>query len=240
MTWRSWLPGVRANHTGLTPEQRQRLAAWVALKEAPLDVSAMRASFVVVDVETSGLDAARDRLLAIGAVRIELGKIIVAPSHYCVLRQERSSDHDNILVHQISSSEQFGGLDPIEALLGFLEFAGKRQLVGYNAAFDESVLRRAIRKFLDQPFRRAWLDLADLAPAIHTDTPPRASLDYWLRRYGLEPSQRHHALADALATAQLFQILLAEAVNQGVSTAATLGERARSANLTWRMSRYSV
>ena len=58
--------------------------------------------FVVVDVETSGLDLRSDRLLSIGAVAVEAGAIHPADSIELVLRQTQESGHDNILLHGIA------------------------------------------------------------------------------------------------------------------------------------------
>jgi DNA polymerase-3 subunit epsilon len=68
-----------------------------------------------------------------------------------------------------------------------------------------------------------WLDLALLAPALFPDQPDGArSLDDWLRRFGIENHDRHNALADALATAQLLLVVLAEARKQELITWARL------------------
>jgi DNA polymerase-3 subunit epsilon len=47
-------------------------------------------------------------------------------------------------------------------------------------------------------------------------------LDDWMDRFGISNLSRHNALADALATAQLLQVVLAEAMKQGITTLAGL------------------
>jgi DNA polymerase III subunit epsilon len=241
MSWRLWLPGAEPPLTAL---QRARLAAWRALAEPSLDLDPKQASFVVVDVETSGLNASRDRLLAIGAIKVEQGRIALAASFYCVVRQSRASDIANILVHRIGGSEQVSGIEPAEALLAFLEFSGKHPLVAYHAPFDETVVRRALRRFLGLRLGTnldlRWLDLAFLAPALIDASRARAPLDYWLERYDIMPRQRHHALADAAATARLLQIILAAAGAEGTSTVAALFEVAESERWVQRASRQSL
>jgi DNA polymerase III subunit epsilon len=68
--------------------------------------------------------------------------------------------------------------------------------------------------------RRRWLDVAFLVPALFPQ--PAQTLDDWLRVFGIEAYARHDALADALATAQLFQIVLAEAARRGLRTLGAL------------------
>jgi len=76
------------------------------------------------------------------------------------------------------------------------------------------VLRRAIAGFDPR-----WLDLAQLAPALHPDRArERRSLDDWLKAFEIPSPSRHDALADAYATAQLLLVLLADAERQGIGT----------------------
>lgn len=67
-------------HPKLTPEQARRLAAWQALPAAGLRQPFSQSRYVVADVETSGLNLARDHPIAIGAVAVQAGKINLADS----------------------------------------------------------------------------------------------------------------------------------------------------------------
>ena len=80
--------------------------------------------WIVVDVETGGLNPRADPLLAIGAVTVRAGAIVMAPACEVRLRQIEATATDNILVHGITTAQQLGGQAPAEALLGWLEFAG--------------------------------------------------------------------------------------------------------------------
>lgn len=221
-----WLLGRRP---ALTPSQQERLRRWRALPEPSLAQPHLDGRFVVVDVETSGLDVYSDRLIAIGAVTVERSLIALERGFYRVLRQERASPHDNILVHGIGGTAQSEGDDPACVLVDFLEYIGKSPLVAFHAQFDAIMLRKAVRRTLGEPFRRTWLDLAYLAPAVDGAASDARGLDDWLRVYGIANFRRHDALADALATAQLLQVLASRASAAGVTHTAQLMERARSA-----------
>lgn len=181
----------------------------------------MRAArWVVLDCETSGLDPAHDRLLSVGAVAVCGGRIELAESFSAVLRQDVASDAANILVHGIGGELQRNGRPAGEVLREFSDFLGEGLPVAFHAPFDDAVLRRAMAR---QPGLRAprdWLDLAQLAPALCPGSPARArrALDDWLEEFGIACPQRHDALADAYATAQLLLVLLAEAERQGAGT----------------------
>jgi DNA polymerase III subunit epsilon len=214
----AWLAQLFGRPVALSPAQAARLDRWRALPEPDLRASPAAARFVVADVEATGLEVQRDRLIAIGAVTVESARIDLGRSFYVVLRQSAASDRENILVHGIGGTAQRAGEDPAEALLAFLEFAGKAPLVGFHAGFDDAMIRRAMREFLGEPYERRWIDLAQLAPELMPEEArARRNLDAWLERFGIEVFSRHDAVADALATAQLFLAALPRAAERRIA-----------------------
>jgi DNA polymerase-3 subunit epsilon len=224
-----WLDRWLTKRVALTDAAMARLSAWRALPEPDLKAIPLNGRCVVVDVESSGLDVRNDHLIAIGANAVEQSRIAIDAGFNVVLRQETVSDDANILVHRIGGSEQTGGNDPVEALLAFLDYIGKSPLVGYHAPFDEIIIAKATRHYLGEPFRRAWIDLADLAPALCMELAPKMKdLDDWADAFGIINFARHNALADALATAQLHLVLCERAGEKGLRTQRELLETAGS------------
>jgi len=118
-----------------------------AALERPVDQS----RYVVVDVETTGLNLMQDRLISIGAVAVVNGKIALGDSFYVVLQQRAASNKSNILLHGIGKAEQLEGEPPAEALLAFLDYLGKDPLVAFHVTFDETMIRRAMSDYLGSP-----------------------------------------------------------------------------------------
>jgi DNA polymerase-3 subunit epsilon len=171
---------------------------------------------VVIDCETSGLDPARDRLLSVGALAIQGGRIELASAYESLVTQEKASSAENILVHGIGGDAQRGGRPAAQVIGELAGRLGEGRAVAFHAAFDDAVLRR-------HGLRAKWLDLAQLAPALFPQRAAQArSLDDWLAAFGIAHAARHDALGDAFATAQLLLVLLAEARRQGVETAEAL------------------
>jgi len=199
-----------------------RRAALVRQKiDLNLPLADMR--WCVVDVETGGLDAARDPLLAIGAVAIERGRIALDASLEVGLTQLQSTAAANILIHGISGSEQRAGQVPHEALLCWLEFAQGAPRVAFHAAFDQTVLQRAVREQLGLSIAAPWFDAAVVAPLLFPDVAPHCRhLDDWLAHFGIAVYARHGALADAYATAELWLVLLQAAQRDEITTAQQL------------------
>jgi DNA polymerase III subunit epsilon len=163
--------------------------------------------WVVLDVETSGLDQGSDALLAIGAVAVSGQRIVVADSFEVLLRQRNASMRSNILVHGIGGQAQLAGADPAESCRRFVEYVGESPIVGFHCSFDRAFLARTLKVHVERPWAADWLDLAGLAPALNAGVDAKA-LDDWLDHFGLSAEQRHDASADAFATAMLFLRLL--------------------------------
>jgi len=216
----------------LSPAQSARLAAWQAQATGQRKPGFDHRRCVVVDVETTGLNLMADTLISIGAVAVVDGLIALGDSFYVVSQQRESSSRDNILVHGISGTVQREGIDPVEAMLAFLEFLGDSPLVAFHVTFDETMIKRALRQYLGLSFKHPWLDLAYVMPALH---PPLAyshrALDDWIGRFNIRIEARHNALADALATAQLLQIALAQADKKDVVGLPGLRDLERSQRL---------
>lgn len=201
----------------------QRVGAWRALPGVDERTPFSQAHFVVVDVETSGLDARRDRLLAIGAVTVEAQRLLPGHGYEAFLRAATPSSRANILVHGITPHVQQGGDVPEAALMGFLEFARRDVLVAFHANFDQTVLDRAVRAQLGVRLSNPWIDVAQLAPALVPEARlANRTLDDWLGYFGLRAHVRHSAASDAFATAELLLILLARAARQGLTSVSQL------------------
>ena len=171
-----------------------------------LDVDERR--WVILDVETSGLDPYRDRLLAIAAVAIHVPDdfstplIHVRDSFEVVLHQDVFSDKDNILVHGIGVGAQRSGEDPADSLGAFESWIGTSPLLAFHAPFDEAMIQRACLQYLRKKLPNPWLDIEPLARITHEQVKAR-SLDEWMSHFGIECAVRHQAAADTFATAEL-------------------------------------
>ena len=191
----------------LDTQQASRLESWNALPGSDESASFKETRCVVLDVETTGLNLATDTLISIGAVAVVNGRIALGDTFSVILQQRNSSRKENILVHGISGSEQREGVTPADALLAFMEYLGKAPLVAFHVAFDETMIRRAMRQHLGLSFRHPWLDLAYVMPALCPELMhSHRSLDDWSRHFDIRNDNRHNALADALVTAQLLLI----------------------------------
>lgn len=218
----SWL---RPSRPGLDDQQQarlQQLPAPTALGETTLRDQ----RWVVLDLETSGLNLNRDQVLSIGAVVIEDGAIDFSQQFERTLQRAETKLSPSVLIHGLGPSAIAAGCDPAEALLDFMDFVGDSPLLAFHAPFDQHMLGRALKDSLGYRLAHPFLDVADLAPLLCPQAHIReAGLDDWIAHFNLQVGERHHASADALATAKLMLILFSRARQQGLDSPAALLQR---------------
>lgn len=169
--------------------------------------------WVVVDVEATGLDLRRNRLLSIAALAVQARgeqppRIVLGDSFEVVLQQSQADtalaqvSKDNILLHGIGVGAQRQGVPAPEAMQAFLSFVADSPLIAFHSFFDQSLIERTLRSSLQMDLPNPWVDVEHLG-AVLSHNPRRYSLDEWMVRYGIHCIARHQASADTLATAEL-------------------------------------
>ncbi len=184
-------------------------AAWSWLAPWRRRAAAPSLRWVMLDVETTGLDVRRDQLLAIAALAIRLDgprpRLDLADSFEAVLHPTTAKgapDKNNILLHGIGLGAQAAGAEPRVAMEAFGRYVDGAPLVGFHVAFDQAVLERQA-KLLGLPSPgNLWLDVEPLAAVLRPDIQAR-TLDGWMAALGITCAVRHRASADVLATCEL-------------------------------------
>ena len=227
-----WLPNwIRTRKPGatLTETESTRLATLKKLPEISPRTPLSELRWVVVDVETGGLNPQDDPLLSIGAVELRHGRIHLGSGFEAGLQQQSATSHANILIHGLTHSQQLAGMAATDALLDFAEYAAGAPLVAFHAAFDRAALQRAMKDALGWLPSTIWLDAAVIAPLFFPGLAKDCRhLDDWLAAFNLGNFARHSAVADATATAQLWLILLEAARRQNIPTLKALERLVRA------------
>lgn len=205
----------------LSIEQQQALLIWQKRAGADLNAPHLSQRYIVIDVETSGLNMKKDRLISIGALALVDGRLDFNDAFQVVLRQDQVSTHENILIHGIGGSAQSEGVEPAEALLAFIDYIGKAPLVAYHAFFDQAMIDKAMKEYLGVTLGQTWIDLAWVLPDLFPfRTDARVPLDDWLTYFRIENILRHNAVSDAYATAKLLQVAISRGGHKGADSPA--------------------
>ena len=218
----SWLRPPSPNLPDDLQHRLERLPAAAALGECSL----REQRWVVLDLETTGLNLNKDHVLSIGAVAIEDGAIDFRQQFERTLQYPQVKLGPSVLIHGIGPSAIAAGSDPAEALVDLMEYLGDSPVLAFHAPFDQHMLGRALKDHLGFKLQHPFLDVADIAPLLCPQAHFReAGLDDWIDWFKLEVFERHHASADALATAELALILFSRARQQQIHSPLNLQQR---------------
>lgn len=162
---------------------------------------------VVLDTETTGLDATTDRLVQIGALVVRGAALREEECFETLVNPGVSIPPSSTAIHGIHDEDVAAAPAPGEALSALLDFLAGRPVIGYAIAFDLEVLaREAEAQNTDWP-RVTALDVRPLARIVAPSLADHG-LDALCAWAGIENRGRHSAMGDAAATAELFLHLI--------------------------------
>ena len=178
-------PWRRPRPTPLAFELQQRLQGLPGPQ--PLAGCSLREQrWVVLYLETSGLNLNKDQVLSIGAVVIEDGAVDFSQQFERTLLREQPRLGASVLIHGLGPEAIAAGQVPADALLDFMTFVGDSPLLAFHAPFDEHMLGRALKDSLGYTLQHLFIDVAELAPMLCPDALLRAAgLDDWTAHFGL-------------------------------------------------------
>lgn len=169
--------------------------------------------FVVFDIETTGLDREKCKIIEIGAVKIQGGEIVDRWSGFvnpnCKIPKKITE------LTSITDSMVSGALTFDKQIDDFIKFCEGCVMVAHNANFDMGFMKtecEAIGKNFDLPY----LDTLVLARCMYKKL-PNHKLDTLCKHLGVMLAHHHRAVDDAEATANAFVKML-DALNKASKT----------------------
>jgi len=174
--------------------------------QVPFNPNLEDLSFVVFDLETTGLDSSNDRIIEIGAQKIVNLQVVDEFSSLVQTTEPLSTIVEKLT--GIRSAMLKGQPEIAQVLGGFLEFIKGSVLVAHNANFDMSFLKsECSRRGIDL----SWPALCTLKMArkFLLDLESK-TLDSIAQHYGFTFESRHRAIGDVKVTVSFLKELLSE------------------------------
>ncbi len=181
--------------------------------------------YVIVDLETTGLDFGKDRIVSVGAVRVENGNILLGHTFDELVNPGREISPSSIRIHGITPDMVTHARSEEEVFNDFLDFLGNDIVVAHHAQFDLHFLNRVMKKSHGFPLQNLVLDTVLMCKSIVFPPHPypygidlnsrQFSLDAVAKHFHIEIHGRHTALGDAMATAMIFQRIISMLESQG-------------------------
>lgn len=193
------------------------------------------ASLAVVDLEATGLDPEVHEVLSVAIVPVDHGRIHLDSVLYRTVRPEVPPERPSIVIHGIRPVDAAQGSSPEDVAAEVQQHLEGRVLVAHVARIELGFLRK-------------WIPSYRAKTVIDTDVLARLriargggpvmrehiGLGAAAGTFGLPEHRRHHALGDALTTAQLF---LAEASILSTEGDASISMLARADRLLAKLGR---
>jgi DNA polymerase III subunit epsilon len=189
-------------------------------EELPLE----EATYVVVDLETTGLRPGTSRICEIGAVRIR--NLEAEATFQTLVDPGVRLDRAVAALTGLRDAELRRAPPAAVAVSRFLAFAGDAVLVAHNARFDLAFLDRETERLTGSRIAAPVVDTVPLARRLLAGRVPRASLAQLAWFVGTSVQPCHRALPDAQATAEVLLALIGLAQERGARTVADLSRLA--------------
>jgi DNA polymerase-3 subunit epsilon len=216
--WRRWRHGRRCRRLAARcgePTLARYLEACAGQAADRIDNTPL----IAVDLELTGRDRHRHRIVALGWTQVDGGRIRIGSNRHLLIRPPPAVDSvvdggvgDSALIHELRDSDIAGGV-PIEGALQALFTAAQgRVWVFHHADLDVAFLRQACRLWAGIAPRFIALDTLRIEHRLRRRReqpirPGDLQLNKIRSRYGLPQYAAHHALSDALACAELMLAL---------------------------------
>lgn len=195
------IPGVEGYLCDLVPIVRDA-------DERPIDTP-----IVVLDFETTGLSHTMDRIIEVGAVKLDNGQIVDELSILCnpgVSLRPKISEITGITDLMLEGKEP-----PAEGVRKLLDFIGDCPVAAHNAPFDMGMLQAECRR-MGVTFHAPVIDTLVFSRKLYPQQKSH-KLAAVCRLLGVSLKNAHRAVHDAAATAQCLQKMLEEAKKQGAN-----------------------
>ncbi len=157
-------------------------------------------NYVVFDIETTGLDPYYDEIIEIGAIKVK-GSIVVDTFQTLIKPKEEISPFitrltgiTNTMVENAPSIE--------ESISIFLEFVGKKIVVGHNVSFDINF----VYDYSDGNFKNDYIDTMRLSRYLFKDF-ANHKLATLVKNFDIHTEAYHRAMADCESTRQCFEYI---------------------------------
>lgn len=161
--------------------------------------------WVSLDLETTGIDPAKDHILSLAAVPVRDGQVRLSERFERRVHTARAFGIDSIRHHRITPGEASEGDQVTTVVREFLRWLGPRRLLGYNLGFDLDMLDPHVRALAGFGLPNPTVDLADEVLARQRrqrpDAPPNLDFAHIAQTLGVPVVGRHTALGDATTVA---------------------------------------
>ncbi len=177
--------------------------------------------FIAMDFETTGLDSDKDEIITIGIVPFTLNRIYLNRAKHWTVRPRQKLDENSVVIHGITHSDIIHAPDLSDIIEEVLNDLSGNIMVVHYKTIEREFLDQALKRRIGEGIEFPVIDTMEIESMVQK----KATRGLWNRlkgkkaesvrlgqsrlRYGLPAYTPHHALTDAIATAELLQAQIA-------------------------------
>ncbi|MFC3022858.1 3'-5' exonuclease [Vibrio zhugei] len=196
---------------------RQFYAATLPEKGTPL----REVEFLAMDFETTGLNTDKDEIITIGIVPFSFDRVYLNRARHWTVRPRQKLQDNSVVIHGITHNDIMDAPDLTEIISDVLESMQGKIMVVHFRKIERIMLDKALKRRIKEGIEFPVIDTMEIETRIQRQTsgsfwnrllgrrPASVRLGQSRLRYNLPPYTAHHALTDAIATAELFQAQMA-------------------------------
>ncbi len=156
---------------------------------------------IVLDIETTGLDYTKEKMVEFAALRLEDGKI--KDKYSTLINPKQHIRKASIAIHGITE-EMVADAPTEEEVIGkILEFIGEHPIVAHNAIFDYSFLNESSLRYCGKELTNVRVDTQQMFKEVYPDL-DRHGLGMLSEVFNVKLTNHHRAMADAMALAMAY------------------------------------
>jgi DNA polymerase III subunit epsilon len=159
--------------------------------------------YVVISLETTGLNPKKDVMVSIGAIAVINNTIMVGDSFEVIIPQYQYL-HDNGITNDFLIESKNLKLTEDKAIENFLEFTKNATLVGHRIHFDIEMINEALDKLDCGRLKNEALDVEVMYKRLMDSNEKQYSIDDLLKLHKITKSDRHSSSEEAFSIALLF------------------------------------
>lgn len=178
------------------------------------DIELEDASYVVFDVETTGLSAVYDTIIELAAVRVQEGEIVDRFESFANPHHPLSETTINLT--GITDDMLKDAPEVEDMLKDFAEWMGDDVLVAHNATFDIGFINQGFEKIGLEKVENPIIDTLELARFLLPQL-KNHRLNTLCKHFNIELTQHHRAIYDAEATGHLTWKLVKQLLEKGIT-----------------------
>ena len=192
--------------------------------EETLHISLTELNVIIFDIETTGFYPDKgDQIISIGAIKVKGDVIKEKDTFYSLVHSEKKLSEEISQLTGLTDQHLQNAPQLLEVLFQFFQFAQDYTLVAHHANHEKIFLQHALWKQFRSPFKHRLVDMSLLYRIAEPDV-KLITLEECCEHCGIPVVGRHHALYDAILTAQLWSIYVNKLHQKGCETLKDLYE----------------